>query len=267
MNQLIKILQITDLHLFSDPQAKLVGINSLKTLHQVIAKILDNIEQNRPDLIVLSGDVSQDYSLESYKIAAKILQQFKCPIVGTAGNHDYLPFFSKIFGNPTQVVTKISDLTNWRIILLNSHLSQHVDGRLGNDELNFLQESLDKNSKHPVIIFIHHHVLPVSSTWIDKIKLQNGPQFLEIIDRYKNIKAVVCGHIHQETSITRQNVIFLSTPSTSWQFTVKSDGFKLDTLMPGYRWINLYDDGTIQTEVVRIEHNDEFIPDTNSKGY
>jgi len=188
-------------------------------------------------------------------------------MVATMGNHDHPPFFTKIFGAPNQVVTKISSITNWRIILLNSHWTHHVDGKLTKSELNFLKQSLNSSSNQPVIIFIHHQVLPVESNWLDKIKLQNHTQFLEIIDQYKNIKAVVCGHVHQDTTIKRRGVTFLSTPSTSWQFTVKSHNFKLDTLMPGYRWINLYEDGTIKTEVVRIEHNDEFIPDTSSTGY
>jgi len=94
------------------------------------------------------------------------------------------------------------------------------------------------SSDQPTIIFIHHHVLPIDSNWLDRINLRNASEFLAIIDQYKNVKAVVCGHVHQDTTIYRQDVIFLSTPSTSWQFAVKSYNFSLDNLMPGYRWIN-----------------------------
>jgi len=267
MNQAAKILHLTDLHLFGDQKTTLVGINPLQSLQQVIDKILNELQQKKPDLIILTGDISQDYSLASYKITTKILQQFSCPIATTMGNHDYLSSFIKIFGDPTQIVTKISNLTNWRILLLNTHWSDHVGGQLTDNDLTFLQKSLSLDSRQPVIIFLHHHVLPIDSNWLDKIKLQNSSQFLEIINRHKNVKAVVCGHVHQDTSILYKGITFLSTPSTSWQFTVRSRDFKLDDLMPGYRWINLYEDGTIQTEVIRIEHNDAFIPDTNIRGY
>ena len=102
---------------------------------------------------------------------------------------------------------------------------------------------------------------------LDKINLNNSSQFLEIIDQYQNIKAVMCGHIHQDTHINRQGVEFYSTPSTCWQFTPKSHGFKLDTKMPGYRWITLNENGTLQTEVIRIEHDEALIPDMKSTGY
>ena len=267
MSQVTKILQLTDFHLFGDQQTKLVGINPLETLQHVLAKVSTDILKNYPDLVILTGDISQDYSLESYKIVTKNFQFFQCPVVATMGNHDYSPAFTKVFGNPTQIVTKMSTSTNWRILILNSNWPKHVDGQLTDDDLIFLQKSLETSSNQPTIIFIHHHVLPIDSNWIDKINLHNAAKFLEIIDQYRNVKAVICGHVHQDTVIYRQDVIFLSTPSTSWQFAVKSPNFRLDNLMPGYRWINLYEDGTIQTEVVRIEHNDMFVPDATSRGY
>lgn len=262
-----KILHLTDLHLFDNQKTKMVGINPLETLQTIVKKISDGFQQNRPDLTVLTGDISQDYSLESYKTAAKILQQLPCPLVTTMGNHDYASSFAKVFDNSTQLVTKISHLTDWRILLLNTHWAEHVEGQLIDTDYAFLQEKLAEDTKHPVIIFLHHHVLPVASLWLDKIMLQNSPRFLEIVTQYKNVKVIVCGHVHQDTSAVYKDVAFLSTPATCWQFTVKNNGFKLDTLMPGYRWITLGEDGTIQTEVVRLDHNDAFVPDINSKGY
>jgi len=254
MKHALKILQLTDLHLFKDKKSELVALNPFQTLRHVTTKILSELEQNRPDLIMLTGDISQDDSLESYQTAVKITQQFQCPTIATMGNHDNFEHFKNIFGDATQLVTK-PNMKNWRIIVLNSFWEQHVGGKLNDYELNFLQKNLADSLKQSVIIFLHHHVLPVDSTWIDKINLSNSPKFLEIIDQYQNIKAVVCGHIHQDTHIIRQGVSFYSSPSTCWQFLPKNSGFKLDTSMPGYRWITLNEDGSMQTEVVRIEYN------------
>lgn len=264
VNQITRILQITDLHLFSSKETKLVGVNTFQSIQRVLAKISDDIKQNHANLIILTGDISQDYSTASYKIAADLLQQFTCPIAITMGNHDHQTFFTEVFGQPSQV---ISNINNWKILVLNSNRSQHVDGQLSDNELDFLQKSLAASGKLPVLIFLHHHVLPVGSYWLDKIGLSNDKQFLEIIDQYQNIKAVICGHVHQEMLVIRKNVPFYSTPSTSWQFEAKSHNFKLDTLMPGYRWIDLYQDGTFKTGVIRIDYDEKFVPDISSKGY
>ena len=37
--------------------------------------------------------------------------------------------------------------------------------------------------------------------------------------------------------------------------------------MPGYRWIDLHEDGSFETRVCRIPYNEDFIPDLSSKGY
>lgn len=267
MDKITRILQLSDLHLFADQQNKLANINTFETLHHVINKISNDIKKISPDLIVITGDISQDYSLNSYKLAKKSLESLPYPIAATMGNHDEYNAFSQIFGEPNKIINKISDGSNWQTIILNSNWPNHVEGQLSKNTLDFLKKGLEKNPDQPTIIFLHHHVIPVESKWVNKVILTNSEDFFDIIDKHKNIKAVACGHVHQETATSRNNVIFLSTPSTGYQFKTKKDDFKFDTIMPGYRWINLHEDGTIQTQVLRIENSDKFIPDTNIKGY
>jgi Icc protein len=48
-------------------------------------------------------------------------------------------------------------------------------------------------------------------------------------------------------------VRLLSTPSTCAQFVPRSDGFAIDRRPPGYRWLELRDDGSLSTDVVWID--------------
>lgn len=267
MNQPIRILQLTDLHLFNDQQTELIGLNPYHSLQQVIALVTNSITTKQPSLIALTGDISQDYSLASYETAAKIFYDIPCPIIATMGNHEHPETFTRFFNDPTKDINKIVTLDNWLLLFLNSHYQKHVDGQLAKKELDFLQQNLTTTTKENVIIFLHHQVISIASTWLDKIKLNNALQLLEIIDQHPNVKAVICGHVHQATNVYRRGVSYLSAPATSWQFVLKSPDFKLDSLMPGYRWLDLYADGTFQTAVVRVAHNDLFIPDLKCKGY
>lgn len=267
MNQHTRILQLTDMHLFGDPKTNLIGFNPYHSLQQVMFSVADSIIKKPPSLLALTGDISQDYSLASYKAAKEVFRNFPYQIAATMGNHDHQSTFTDFFGDPTQDSNKLFTLNNWSILFLNSNWPGHVGGQLAQTELDFLRKALTALRKQHIIIFLHHPVLPVGSHWLDKIMTNNAAQFLEIIDQHHNIKAVICGHTHQETNILRLGVTYLSTPAISWQFAVQSYNFKLDTLMPGYRLIDLHEDGTFQTEVVRIEYNDAFVPDLNSKGY
>jgi len=106
----------------------------------------------------------------------------------------------------------------------------------------------------------------VGSEWIDKLGVQNADEFWKIISHYPNVKAVFFGHIHQVNQQTVHGIACYSVPSTCIQFKTNQNQFGLEKLPPGYRWINLYDDGHIETGVERIaDYIGEF--DENAKGY
>ncbi len=69
---------------------------------------------------------------------------------------------------------------------------------------------------------------------------------------HRNVRAVLWGHVHQHFEGERNGVRLMSTPSTCAQFLPRSDGFAIDRRPPGYRWLELRDDGTIATDVVWV---------------
>jgi Icc protein len=99
---------------------------------------------------------------------------------------------------------------------------------------------------------LHHHAQPVGGI-MDTMMLENAAQFLTTIAPFNQVKAVLCGHVHQEFSTIKNNIHYLATPSTCFQVMPKQMKFLRDSLTAGYRWLQLQDDGTIQTNIVRIK--------------
>ncbi len=262
MEEIATLIHLTDLHLFKDPRQKMVDISPFCTLETII-KHLNQTKLGEPKYIILTGDISQDESQESYKLAQETLKKLNCPILATMGNHDFMPHFTETFGNPTQLL----EIANWRILLLNSHYPQHVEGRLVKNDLDFLKYNLEKHREYPTLIFMHHHILASQSKWLDLIDLKNKKLFLKIITSYQNIRAIICGHVHQESVTLFREIPFFSTPATSWQFALNCKNFKLDNLMPGYRWVKLFADGTIKSSVTRLPYCEQFIPNQACRGY
>jgi Predicted phosphohydrolases len=58
-------LQLSDLHLMSSIDDQLVGVNTEESFLSVLK--LAHEESWPPDLIILTGDLSQDSSTQSYK--------------------------------------------------------------------------------------------------------------------------------------------------------------------------------------------------------
>jgi len=262
------ILHLSDLHIFENPSIKFLGINPYECLKNVIAKIKYNEGKRiKPDAIILTGDISQDYSSNSYLSAAEILNELDCPTLVTMGNHDDKDHFNNVVCQYKNFkCSKKNIYGNWRILILNSHYPSHVAGYLSQEELDFLKDELESDKKIFTVIFLHHHVLPIESSWLDMLNLKNAEEFLSVVDKYKNIISIVCGHVHQESMTIRKNVVFLSTPALSWQFARNSSTFTLDNLMPGYRIIELTKTGEFTTEVIRLDFNKKFIPNFDQTG-
>ncbi len=85
----VRILQITDTHLFAGEHETLLGINTYRSYHAV----LDAIQAQRRDvdLIVATGDLAQDHSQEAYRHFAAGIAQLPAPCVWLPGNHDFQP--------------------------------------------------------------------------------------------------------------------------------------------------------------------------------
>lgn len=264
--QNINILQITDLHLFADLERTLLGVNTYASFKAVIEHINQTIPQYTPQLIVLSGDLSQDDSKESYQHLLNSIKHFAYPIAWLPGNHDQPKLMHTLFAGSTLTNNKHFIFKPWQIILLDSHWDGHVAGYLSDEQLHFLNQTLANHSEY-ALIYLHHHVQPVNSQWIDKIKLQNAEDFLAMIAKYSQVRGIVSGHVHQDFLYQDQQITYLTTPSTCIQFKPYSINFALDQQMPGYRYITLAPEGHLKTKLYRVEANPLFLPDMQSKGY
>jgi Icc protein len=100
-----------------------------------------------------------------------------------------------------------------------------------------------------VLVAMHHHPLPMGSAWLDGVALRDADAFWDIIGEHENVRAVVCGHVHQQSERLHNGVLFVSTPSTCAQFLPKSEFFALDERPAAARWLELHPDGRIETEV------------------
>lgn len=241
------IIQITDTHLMDHPDAAFVQMNPEQSFHAVIADILDNYSQI--DAIVHTGDLAQVATPATYARYQAFMRKLNIPFYQVPGNHDDVRIFP--FHTPDPMPGVLS-LNNWRIILLNTSVPGKTDGWIQSDQLKHLKHILMQNIDQHIILACHHHPLEMKSRWIDHHKLKNAPELIDILAEFKHIKAVICGHVHQDSLNVWQDIQFFSTPSTSVQFKPQMDDFTLDTLAPGYRCLHLKENGDFVTTVHRL---------------
>lgn len=262
-NESVLLVQLSDSHLFAEADGRLLGMDTRDSLQQVIQRVLE--EQVQVDLLLATGDISQDGSAESYQR----FRQMTAAIPGAqrwfAGNHDDMSVMHQVCTG-TDLLEPVIDMSGWRIILLDSSIPGSVAGQLDAGQLALLEQSLASAGDRHVLISFHHHPISVGCRWLEPIGLRNPAALFAVLDRYPRVKAVLWGHVHQEIDQQRNGVRLLASLSTCVQFAPGSSEFQVDHEAPGYRWLRLYADGRLETGVSRVTDID-FEIDYTIKGY
>jgi 3',5'-cyclic-AMP phosphodiesterase len=244
------VAQITDTHLFAEFDRTWKGLSTAHTLKAV----LDHLQQiePQPDLLLLTGDLSQDETPGSYELLASLISPLKIPAYWIPGNHDNLSVMQQVLDKPPIYPEKSFQLGNWQFLLLSSVESGCNGGKLSPEGLDWLDSQLQQTGDRSVMIALHHHPLPIDCEIMDGMMLHNADEFFAIVDRYPQIKIVVCGHIHQEFHQQRGEVSYLGAPSTCIQLLPKSHPIIVDKIPAGFRLLELAIDGTWNTKVERV---------------
>lgn len=247
----LNVLQLSDLHLFADPDATLVGLNTEQTFLAVLAKS----QQNHwpPDLILLTGDLSQDSTEAAYLRLADHLAPLGIPCYTLPGNHDVPETLSVAARGPIHQQPFLH-LDQWLIAFLDSTIPDEEGGQLQPDEIAALEAELSAHPDKNTLICLHHQLIPVGSRWLDTMKVCNPEPLLALLKKHPQIKAVLHGHVHQEFTGKIDQIPIYSVPSTCFQFAPKSEDFAIDTIPPGYRWLVLGEHGEIETGVERLDN-------------
>lgn len=258
----VQIVQITDLHLFDNPDERYNGLDTQATLQCVMEKVQADFPN--ADLFAITGDLLQNPTFENYSNLFQYFDSFGKPFVAVAGNHDvtmeldsHLPFFQRrhisITADERLKNCFLIPTEHWNLLFLDSSCEGHIAGCFSANTLDWLADTLQKSDK-PCVIFCHHPMFKVGSAWIDNHCLKNYPVFWEKIMPYRHqLKGIFVGHVHQEFSDVIHDVPVYTSPSTCAQFKPNDDNYGIDDKPAGFRWINLYPDATLTTGVERIE--------------
>jgi Icc protein len=241
----IKMIQLTDCHLFAGKNTIYKDVSPYHTLECVC----QHIARTHPDLqlLLLTGDLSQDESADSYRHLVDLLAQFAVPIYALPGNHDDSAQMRSAFGERIQCTDSVQ-LDGWRLLLLDSTVAGQPGGRLAAAELHRLRQALEYNTL-PAVVALHHPPIAIGSAWMDAIGLENGADLTGLLQDYPRVRAVLFGHIHQVFFAELGHTAYLGTPSTWIQFQPGARRYTQDTLPPAYRVINLYMDGHFDSHV------------------
>ncbi|MEW4983304.1 MAG: 3',5'-cyclic-AMP phosphodiesterase [Cycloclasticus sp.] len=260
----LKILQISDMHLFASVDKELVGVNTEDSFLSVLQ--LAQEASWPPDLIFLTGDLSQDSSTESYTRLIEHMTKLNIPCYVLPGNHDTPAMLTELFETPLLTYQPLLHYKQWLFAFLDSETPNEEGGTLDEAAVEKLRQEISAHPNKQVLICLHHQLIPIGSEWLDSMCVANPDSLIKVITDYPNVRGVIHGHIHQSFNTLVANKPLYGAPSTCFQFKPLSKEFAIDSVAPGYRWLRLTEDGDIHTGVIRLDTTPDNL-DQNSAGY
>jgi Icc protein len=247
----VRVLQVTDPHLFADAATEIYGIRTAESFAAVVAQAA--AAGPRLDAVLVTGDIGDDLSEPAYGRFRDTLAPLGVPVYCLPGNHDEPSTMARLFAGTGFQFGGSAMLGSWRLVLLDSHVPGEPFGRLGAEALARLERELASARDRPTLVAVHHPPMPVGSDWIDALGLQDGPALLELLARHPAARAVTSGHVHQAFEGRYAQLRLFTTPSTCAQFTPGTEQCVMDTRPPGWRRLELWPDGRIDTRVHWLE--------------
>lgn len=249
-----RILQLTDLHLFEDPDAELFGIPTRELLRLVLAHM--QASGLRVNHLVVTGDLAHDDLPETYRAVRGAFEPWADRLWLVPGNHDERAVLRAAF--PDRVPGAGADRVEfafragaWLCLGLDTQLPGSVSGRLEAEEIEWIAEQLAIHRPTHVALFMHHPPVLLGCAWMDSIGLDGKEQLQALFERDARFRLVCCGHVHHESTHRVGAATIVTTPSTGLQFDPVGDEPSFVQAPPGYRVVELTDEGCT-TSVVRL---------------
>lgn len=250
------IAQLSDPHVTTGPLAT----EPVAGLHRALGRVL--ALRPRPDCVVITGDLVAQGRPDEYAALREVIGRFPLPVHLAAGNHDDRESLLDAFGGTPWLGGGFSayyhvDHPDATVVVLDS-LAPGTDGggRLGEEQLGWLDGVLAGRSEAPAVVCLHHPPAAVGIPLADAIGLADGEALAEVIGRHPHVVRVVAGHLHRPVTMGFAGTVLTVAPSTWKQSTLTMSAE--DQLgwvdEPTGFLLHLLDQGGCVTHLVQVSH-------------
>lgn len=270
----LRILHLSDTHLTGDGSLHQRTVDTTAAL-DVLLEHVDAVPG--VGLVVVSGDVSEDGSPESYAVLRDRVggwaTRHGAALVTVPGNHDQREGFRQVLANghvlgeggrplmhtmeyhpPTVPVWGQSVVGGRRVLTLDTSVPGAGYGLLGAESLERLRTALtdDSDAPHGTVVVLHHPPLPAPTALHEALRLQNPEDLADVI-RGTDVRVVLAGHYHHHFAGSIGGVPVLVAPGIANDTDVTGP-YDTETahVGTGALVVDLAEDGTVWSTPVRV---------------
>ena len=217
-------LHLSDLHL-APPGQLVSGVDPMRQMQGVLARI-QQLDVS-PAFIVVSGDLSNDGSAESYEVVKGLLAELggeDTPVLLALGNHDDRATFRRVVleedaadGQETYRYSQLID--GLRVIVLDSLIPTQDNGELGAAQLAWLEEELRAPAPRGNLIVLHHCCrLAGPAHYYPAFIPRDVAELEAVVARHRGqVLGVLAGHSHQANAAPFGGTLYATAPAVLCQ--------------------------------------------------
>lgn len=218
---LLTFVHISDTHISPDPA--FTALDFPFTVQQAALALVRELQNLpvKPDFVLHTGDVVYDPDPAAYTTARDILSQIPYPVYYLAGNHDEPEALQRFLLGQDEIISPFDytfDVNGVQIVCVDSNgPAVFPAGFVTQPQLECLEEVCSTQDDRPLVVAVHHNVLPVNVPWLDvHMRITNGEDFhAALLPARHRLRGVFFGHVHQNLSMCRDGILYSSVLS-SW---------------------------------------------------
>lgn len=245
------LAQLSDPHIGGDED----GFDPVSHLEAVVEAVRSL--PNRPDAVLVSGDLTHDGGLPEFGLAREILVRLDAPLHVLPGNHDDRALIRQAFDLPGEgddPVRYSVDAGELRLVVFDSNVPGQDPGRYDAEQLRWLDAELGAQPERPTLLALHHPPLVTGIEEWDGINLEAGqlPLLAEVVGRHPQLRAIVGGHLHRVAASALAGVPVLAAPSTYLQARPDFEAEDVEFVpVPGFA-LHALRDGELASQVESV---------------
>jgi 3',5'-cyclic AMP phosphodiesterase CpdA len=228
------IAHLTDLHVGRIIETDRGPIDLHDRMLAAVAH-LKNLDP-QPDLVMLTGDLSNHGREKDYIRVREALRSLSMPVYIIPGNHDHRHRLRNLFPGhnyfPPEGEFLHYTLEDYplRIVALDTLSPGEHSGLLCETRLAWFAARLQEAPDRPTAVFMHHPPFKTGMPYPDRLSCQNGLMFGEIVAQHPQIEAVICGHVHRDVIVGWQGTTVYVTTSACFSYDLELH--EVDDLAP-----------------------------------
>jgi len=250
------VAQITDTHILAKgklyhaprrafpPQAASdwSHIDTAACLERAIREL--NALKPRPDVIVVTGDLTDHGGDEEYANLRSILAAAAMPVFVIPGNHDSRENLRAAFPDSGYLPREgflhyVVEDYPLRLVGLDTNVPGFHHGELCAERLHWLDRTLAAEPHRPTLVMMHHPPFPTGIEHMDVHALHNPREFTRVVHHHPQIERILCGHLHRAIDhrfagtiagtcpSTAHQLVLDTTPGAPAEFTFEPPGYQL----------------------------------------